>query len=86
MGLIHWFKSKMFGGEILRTIGVVNGEGQAFVKGELKVHVIKDNRTIANKVALEMVTKCALSYQIMPMTLSINEARKLIDLLNSACS
>ena len=85
MGIKDWFKSQLFGGKILRTFGSVKGKGRGPVGTELRIHTIEDNSSgFPHMVGIEIVAKSALSYQTMPITLPMDEARKLIDLLQNA--
>jgi hypothetical protein len=85
MGLKDWFKSKLFGGKVLRTLGAVKGTNVPMVGSELRVHVIEDKKHEAShKVGIAIVAKSALSYQMTPITLSLEESRRLIDMLQQA--
>lgn len=76
-------KAAMFGAKIERTLGEVEGHPQRPVSLRLKVHVLADGSS--NKaVGLELVARSIASYQMMPITLSVVEARKLAALLQSA--
>ena len=85
MGIFSWFKSKMFGGQVIRTVGTVKGKKSGMVDVELRVHVIEGKSPEEKHlVGLELVAKSPLSYQMMPCTLSSGESRRLIDFLNMA--
>jgi hypothetical protein len=85
MSIWSWFKSKMFGGRIIRTVGTVEGSGKFMLRTELKVHVLEPKDPKMQKaVGIEFVAKSFLSYQMMPITLSIGESRKLIGFLEDA--
>ncbi|PKM99445.1 MAG: hypothetical protein CVU78_06190 [Elusimicrobia bacterium HGW-Elusimicrobia-2] len=74
MGLLNWFKSQMFGGKILRTVGTVSGKGKSLVNSELKVHLLENKSNLHEEmVGLELVQKTILSYQMTPITLSAQE-------------
>jgi hypothetical protein len=75
------FKAAMFGAGIKNTIGEVSGNGPKIMNLSLRVHELDGSPEKA--VGLELVAKSVGSYQMTPITLSISEAKKLIDLLNS---
>ncbi len=86
MGIFNFFKSQMFGGKVCRTIGSVTGQGRGPVKTEIKVHIIEDNKSSTGKsIGLELIAKSTLSYQMLPITLSEQETKDLINLLNESC-
>lgn len=76
------FKAAMFGAPIERTVGEVAGGGMKLMNIGLKVHKLGGGREKA--VGVELVAKSFASYQMMPVTLSTAEARKLIMLLEAA--
>jgi len=85
MGISKWFKAQMFRGKILQTIGSVKGRSKGPVNCELKVHIIEEKELSSSKsIGIELVAKSFLSYQMMPITLSSQETRKLIALLEEA--
>ena len=85
MGLFNWFKSQMFGGTIVQTIGVVKGTQKGLMNVELKVHLLKDLKSNDGKaIGIEMVAKSPLSYQMMPCTLTRNSCRELKEMLSKA--
>lgn len=85
MGLSSWFKSQMFGGKILRTVGTVPGKSKGRLKCEIKIHILEDKTNLHEEmVGLELVQKSILSYRATPVTLSVQETRNLIALLNTA--
>ncbi|MCK9200718.1 MAG: hypothetical protein M0P59_04400 [Gallionella sp.] len=79
-------KGLFFGGNIVETIGDKVGSKRGIVNANVKVHVIETNLPIPNKyqVGLELSQSSVASYQMMPVTLSINEAKVLINMLNEA--
>jgi hypothetical protein len=77
------FKAAMFGANIERTAGEVIGLSHPPVSSVLKVHIL-GGADPEKAVGLEFVAKSIASYQMLPLTLSSNECRKLISLLQSA--
>lgn len=76
-------KAAMFGARIDRTVGEVAGEKQGPVGVVLKVHVLR--REPAEKlVGVEFTAKSFASYQMMPITLSLSQAKQLASLLQAA--
>lgn len=76
------FKGMMFGATILRTTGEVEGAERSMLKTVLKVHALDDAPEKA--IGLEFVAKSFASYQMMPFTMSVSEARKLVAHLQAA--
>lgn len=73
-------KAVFFGAPIRRTLGEVSGAAE--VKSvSIKVHLLDGGE--ARALGLEIVLKSTASYQMMPVTLSCAEARKLGALLQS---
>ena len=77
------FKAAMFGASIERTVGEVTGLAHPLVSTVLKVHVLC-GADPEKAVGLEFVAKGIASYQMLPLTLSSSESKKLISLLQSA--
>lgn len=76
-------KSAMFSEHINITVGEVSGIGQSMVDTMVKVHTLGNSgRTEA--IGLEFVAKSVLSYQMVPISLSLTEAKNLINLLELA--
>jgi len=75
------FKAAMFGARIKNTVGEVSGASSKMMNLKLKVHEL-DDITNERAVGLELVEKSFASYQMMPITLSLTEAKKLADILN----
>ncbi len=73
-------KAVFFGAPIRRTLGEVSGSAEVATVS-IKVHLLDggDERALG----LEIVVKSTASYQMMPVTLSRTEARKLGALLQS---
>ncbi len=77
-------KAGIFGAEIERTAGEVQLTRRALGSSTLRVHVLRVRGE--TKVGLELVNKAVLSYQMMPYTISLEQARALADLLESAAT
>jgi hypothetical protein len=77
------FKAAMFGAPIARTVGEVQGGGIKFMNIAVKVHTLGGDSP-EKAIGLEFVAKSIASYQMMPVTLSASEAKKLATLLQSA--
>ena len=78
------FKGAMFGGEIVRTVGEVEGRNQGPMSCLLKVHVLRTFENPEPVIGVEFVAKSFASYQMMPLSLSRAEATKLASLLTDA--
>lgn len=76
-------KAAMFGAPLERTVGEVAGGGVKFMSIAVRVHTLGGNDA-EKAIGLEFVAKSFASYQMMPVTLSAAEARKLAMLLQSA--
>ena len=78
-------KAAMFGAPIAHTVGEVEGGGVRFMSMTVKVHTLGGGSP-EKAIGLEFVAKSIASYQMMPVTLSAAEAKKLAILLQSATS
>ena len=78
------FKAAMFGARIDETVGQITASGRGFVTQKVSVHVLGAKDTFEHKVGLELSQSAVLAWSMNPVTLSIDEARQLIDLLNQA--
>lgn len=76
------FKAAMFGARIERTVGEAKGSDGSMMKTLVRVHVLEGSPE--KTVGLEFVAKSFASYQMVPITLSLSEARDLISYLQSA--
>jgi len=77
-------KGAMFGAPIERTVGeVVATSPSRIMSIAVKVHVL-GGASLDKAIGLEFVAKSVASYQMMPVSLSKADARKLIALLESA--
>jgi len=78
------FKAAMFGAPIVRTIGEVAAANPSrMMNVAVKVHLL-GGESADKAVGLEFVARSFASFQMMPVSLSKIEARKLIMLLESA--
>ena len=76
-------KAAMFSQRIIRTVGEVSGLKQSLMSNTIKVHTLGSGSR-PQAIGLEFVSKSMLSYQMVPASLSVQEARKLISLLEAA--
>lgn len=67
------FKAAMFGARIDRTVGEVAGGGIKLMNVGLRIHKLGGGPE--KSVGVELVAKSFASFQMMPMTLSVGEAR-----------
>lgn len=77
------FKAAMFSQRIIRTVGEVSGQKQSLVSTTVKVHALGSGSR-PQAIGLEFVSKSILSYQMVPATLSVEQTRKLIAVLEAA--
>lgn len=77
------FKAAMFGATIEKTLGEVEGYPQPPVSTLLKIHILGGGSP-EKAVGLEFVAKSFASYQMLPITLSASETKKLVSLLQAA--
>lgn len=77
------FKAAIFNAPIERTAGEVTASGGQLTSLVVRVHSLGDG-SADKAIGLEIVAKSFASYQMMPVTLSISEAKKLAALLESA--
>ncbi|MDD2942325.1 MAG: hypothetical protein PHC51_05085 [bacterium] len=77
------FKAAMFGAPIESTVGEVHGSGRKLIKLAIKVHKLGGSNH-DKTIGLEVVAKTVGSYQMLPVSLSLSEARNFIKLLESA--
>jgi hypothetical protein len=79
-----WFKALILGGQY-RTLGAVQAEPRGGVKQELHVHLLEPKGIgQPSLLALEVVSSSFLSYQVLPIKLTTQEAAALITLLEQA--
>lgn len=76
-------KGAMFGAKIERTLGQVDCGGVRFGSMSLKVHALSENSR-GKVIGIEMVAKTLTSYEMMPISLSASEAKRLAALLQAA--
>ena len=72
-------KGAFFGGAIERTVGEIPLARRGILGGTLKVHCIATER--GHNVGLEIVFRSPLSYQMIPVRLTSDEARRLSAML-----
>lgn len=72
-------KGAIFNATIAQTVGEVEGSGPSMMRTRVKVHILeKDAQKL---VGLEFVATSVASYDMMPLTLSVTEAKKLVAVL-----
>lgn len=76
-------KGAMLGARIERTLGHVDCGGVKFGSMSLKVHALSGGLQ-GKAIGIELVAKTFASYEMMPITLSASEAKKLATLLQAA--
>lgn len=77
------WKAASFGAKISRTVGEVPGVRRGLFTVTVKVHRLVEGAT-DRAVALEVVAKSPLSYQVMPVTLTEAATRDLVKMLDEA--
>lgn len=77
------FKGAMFGASVKSTLGEVSGSKQKLISTSVKVHSLNGDQQ-DKLVGIEFIAKSIASYQMMPISLSATETRKLISLLEAA--
>jgi len=77
------FKAAMFGAPIERTIGEVDGGSGKIMSIKVKVHMLGGNSP-DKAIGLEFVAKSLTSYDMIPITLSAPEAKKLVGFIQLA--
>ena len=76
-------KAAIFGAPIERTLGEVDGGSGKIMSIKVKVHRLGGDAP-DKAIGLEFVAKSLTSYEMMPVTLSVSEAKKLAILIKSA--
>src|SRR5437016_1665996 len=78
------FKGAMFNATIEKTYGTIEQESAAsgFMGGRLKIHRLDADGT--RKVGIEVLNSSYLSWQMIPVKLSKENTRRLIDALKDA--
>ena len=87
--LFRWFKFKsfsaaMFGVPILSTVGEISLQSSAISSSVLKVHALGPGNRADRAVGLQLISKTPLAASTMPITLTVEQARQLSVLLQSA--
>ena len=77
-------KDAMFGASIDDTLGEVELGSSRFSSQKIKVHVLGRRSLLEPAVGLELSMSSAGSWSMTPITLSSDEARRLISLLERA--
>ena len=77
-------KAAMFGARIRRTVDEIRVRKGSLVRMKLRVHSLEDSSSAEPRVGLELVTTAVLSYSMMPVSLSREEARELCQFLSDA--
>lgn len=77
------FKAALFGAPIERTVGEVAGGRPALLSSSIRVHVLGGNLT-DRAVGLELSSKSPASYHMFPVTLSVPDVSRLIELLQES--
>jgi len=78
-------RGAFFGAPIRSTVSEIELHRRGMVKSRLKVHTLAGDSS-APKVGVEIVYTTALSWQMMPISLSTEEARHLAEALNRAAN
>lgn len=76
------FKGAIFGGHIEKSYGTIDQETTGLMGGKLKVHRVNVKGT--RKIGIEVILSSWLSWQMLPVKLSKENARRLIDALTAA--
>jgi hypothetical protein len=76
-------KGSLFGARIAHTIGEARGARQRVGSLVLRVHVL-ERGSPDRAIGIEVVGRTPLSYQMLPISLSAEETRNLISMLQQA--
>ena len=77
-------KALLFGGKIVKTMeSVTKGKKRLLISTDVKVHVIEISPTARN-IGLEITNTSGLSYNMVPVSLPISEAKILADTIYAA--
>lgn len=76
-------RAALFGAKIDKTVGEVSVAGKKLFKSTLKVHAMR-GESDRKLIGIEFVQKSIASYQMLPITLSLEESKLLITLLQAA--
>ena len=76
-------KAAMFGASIGSTVGTVVGSGSKMIKTPITVYKLGSGDP-EKAIGLEIVSKSLGSYQMLPISLSVAEAKNLIEMLETA--
>ena len=75
------FRGAFFGAPIRTTVSEIELRGRGMVKSRIRVHTLEGDSG-APKVGVEIVHSTALSWQMTPISLSTDEARRLAEALS----
>ena len=75
-------KGAILGGKVKTTLGEIELESKGLIKTKIKIHSIEKNGK--SNISLEIVHRSILSYQMVPVTMTKDEARQLIELMQRA--
>ena len=73
------FSALIFGSKIAKTIGQIDLSDRPGVSKKVSIHILEDGR-----VALEEANSAILGFSVSGFSLSVEQARDLSDLLNTA--
>jgi hypothetical protein len=79
------FRGALFGAPIRTTVSEIELHGRGMVKSRLKVHTLAGDSG-APQVGVEIAHSSVVSWQMTPISLSTEEARRLAEALNQAVS
>ena len=79
------FKAALCGARIERTVGEVPGKIPGTSRAVLRVHALRRDGS-EKLIGLEIVAKSLVSYEMTPITLSVDQAQRLASLLENATS
>jgi hypothetical protein len=81
------FKGAMFGSVLRSTIGEVSADQGSLVQTRLRVHLLSGrDATSSPAIGIEFIARSFASYQMIPITLTQEETRALISLLEKTLS
>lgn len=84
MGLFNWIRKFQFSAETVTSIGSVK-KGVSIIGTNINVYSLTSQAEGApDGVGLEIVTKAIVGFEQMPITLTFQECRLLIGLLQTA--
>jgi F420-0:gamma-glutamyl ligase-like protein len=78
------FKGALFGARISVTVGEVEMARSGLVRQRVRVHVLEGKESVERRVGLELTQSAVLAWSMTPVSLSLDEARRLSELLSEA--